>query len=629
MKKRLLSIVLSLCMVLSLLPAVSPMVSAAAPTAVYVGGENVVGGGYWKSDFAGGITQSGANASDYTVHYDSATNTLTLNGANATKSLTHPSNYDAVISADGDLNLELLGNNVLIGRDRPDSGFGVYHYGGTLTISGDGSLNTSAGTTPYLSYGISADHLVINGATITAAGGIDSGQSTGIHALSSMTITDGTVTATGGIDSSQSFGIRANSMAITDSTVTATGGRTKTTSSDDISAGLFSTGSIEISGGSVTVTADNADDYSYGVHAANSVTISGDAVVRATGADATADGGFSYGIAALGSGSPIAISGGSVTAKSGNAPTTRATRNAPNLTGYTGCEWRTSIDDSFSVTPYVWSDSHTYVEFRGFVPVTAITMTNATTIAVDTDLTLAATVAPADATNKTVAWSVTDDGDTNAVITDGVFRADTAGTATVTATVENGVAEGDDYTQNFTITVTKAPSGGSSGSTSGSTADDSADSILDSATGIRAQGVTSGSLTISLLTDTATGRANEVVNAVVYGELLRSVDSEYDVIGAYEIKASGYSGNLILTFPVDARHNGKQYIVKHKTASGTIQTYRGTVLDDKIVISVSELSPFMIAIKDGVLIPETGASGFFDYIIALVQGWFRTVCGRA
>ena len=695
MKKRLLSVLLSLCMVLSLLSAVSPMVSAAAPTAVYVGGVNVVGGGYWKSDLAGGITQSGASESDYTVKYDTASHTLTLNNANATKSLTHPSSYDAVISANGDLNLELLGNNVLIGRDRLDSGFGVYHYGGTLTISGDGSLNTSAGTTPYLSYGISADHLVINGATITAAGGIDSGQSTGIHALSSMTITDGTVTATGGIDSSQSFGIRANSMAITDSTVTATGGRTKTTSSDDISAGLFSTGSIEISGGSVTATADNADDYSYGVHAANSVTISGNAVVRATGADATADGGFSYGIAALGSGSPIAISGGSVTAKSGTAPTTRATRNAPNLTGYTGCEWRTSIDDSFSVTPYVWSDSHTYVEFRGFVPVTAITMTNATTVALDTDLTLAATVAPADATNKTVTWSVTDDGDTNAVITDGVFRADTVGTATVTATVQNGAAQDSDYSQTFDITVTDAPaathtitasagmggtitpsgsvtvsdgadqsfaitpasgylvrdvlvdgasvgavssytftnvtgnhtiaasfraSGGSGNTGGGTSSGDSTDSTLDSATGIRAQGVTSGSLTISLLTDTATGRANEVVNAVVYSELLRSVGSGHAVIGAYEIKASGYSGNLILTFPVDARHNGKQYVVKHKTTSGTIQTYRGTVLDGKIVISVSELSPFMIAITDQVQIPETGAGGFLTCLYkAIVQ----------
>ena len=603
MKKRLLSILLSLCMLLSLLPAVSPMVSAAASTAVYVGGENVVDGGYWVSDGAGGITADGASESNYTVNYEPSTHTLTLNGATITKCFEWSGSYAAAIYANGDLNLKLLGNNNVIGQDFMYS-FGVFQDYGMLTISGSGSLNATGGTAQSLSYGIKGDTIAIYDTTIVADGDTSNQHSFGIGAYGLITITDSTVDATGGlIEGEQKYAG---------------------------STGISSNNKIKISGGCVTAIANNAYYASSAIFGVYGVEISGDAVVRAEAGDVTGSEGDSCGIATNLSNVSIIISGGSVTAQSGAAPTSSAIRTEPDLSEYTGYEWRTSDSGTFSTDAYTWLATDTYVEFRqGFIPVTAITMTNATTVAVNTDLTLTATVAPTNATNKTVSWSVTDRGDTNAVITDGIFRADTVGTATVTATVENGVAEDSDYTQSFTITVTKAPTGGNSGGTSGSTPDDSADSILDSATGIRARGAISGSLTISLLTDTATGRANEVVNPIVYSELMRSVGSGHAVIGAYEIKASGYSGNLILTFPVDARHNGKQYVVKHKTTSGTIQTYRGTVLDGKIVISVSELSPFMIAIKDGVLIPETGAAGFFDYIRALLQGWFHNVWGRA
>jgi|GEM_PF-1700544 len=55
-------------------------------------------------------------------------------------------------------------------------------------------------------------------------------------------------------------------------------------------------------------------------------------------------------------------------------------------------------------------------------------------------LTLSGTVLPADATHKDIKWTVKDAGATGATITDGVFNASVAGTATVTATIENGLA---------------------------------------------------------------------------------------------------------------------------------------------------------------------------------------------
>jgi hypothetical protein len=86
------------------------------------------------------------------------------------------------------------------------------------------------------------------------------------------------------------------------------------------------------------------------------------------------------------------------------------------------------------------------------VPVTNITDVPAT-VTVDDDLTLTGTVAPANATNKTIAWSVKTAGDTGATISGNVFKATSPGTAVVTATIENGKAEGTAYTQDFSITV--------------------------------------------------------------------------------------------------------------------------------------------------------------------------------
>ncbi len=74
-----------------------------------------------------------------------------------------------------------------------------------------------------------------------------------------------------------------------------------------------------------------------------------------------------------------------------------------------------------------------------FIPVAEITMTNAATVEVNTDLALTGTVLPDSATNWAIVWSVADAGGTGAIISGSTFRAATAGTATVKAAIAGGL----------------------------------------------------------------------------------------------------------------------------------------------------------------------------------------------
>ena len=93
-------------------------------------------------------------------------------------------------------------------------------------------------------------------------------------------------------------------------------------------------------------------------------------------------------------------------------------------------------------------------------PITAVTSITGVPNSAEegVDLTLAATVAPDDATNKTIVWSVKDAGQTGATIAAGtnVLKTTAAGTVIVTATIADGRAKGTPYTQDFTIIVGKS-----------------------------------------------------------------------------------------------------------------------------------------------------------------------------
>jgi hypothetical protein len=93
-----------------------------------------------------------------------------------------------------------------------------------------------------------------------------------------------------------------------------------------------------------------------------------------------------------------------------------------------------------------------YLYDRAFVPVADITGIPAGVDA-GVPLPLSWVVIPENATKKTVAWSVSDPGETGAAITGGVFTAAAKGTAKITARITDGLWRKKDFSKSFTITV--------------------------------------------------------------------------------------------------------------------------------------------------------------------------------
>ena len=87
-----------------------------------------------------------------------------------------------------------------------------------------------------------------------------------------------------------------------------------------------------------------------------------------------------------------------------------------------------------------------------FVAVNDITNVPSTTRA-GTSLILTGTVNPANATNKTIVWSVKNQGSTGAEISANVLNTTAEGIVTIMATIANGAVAGD-YKKDFNITVT-------------------------------------------------------------------------------------------------------------------------------------------------------------------------------
>jgi len=86
---------------------------------------------------------------------------------------------------------------------------------------------------------------------------------------------------------------------------------------------------------------------------------------------------------------------------------------------------------------------------ESFVPVTGISGVPSK-IAVG-NYTLTGTVAPANASNKSIEWSVKDAGTTGASISVNTLNTTAEGTVTITATIVGGLSDSEDYAQDFDI----------------------------------------------------------------------------------------------------------------------------------------------------------------------------------
>ena len=181
MKKRILSALLCLCMVMALMPTVA----FAEPTSynLWVGGVKVTSGNA-SNIIGGGITG--------TVTYDDSTKTLTLDNVNIDSVYsfgngvgTDSAGIYVSIDFDGDLTIKLVGENTITGKltDPEISSYGFFSKGFStnLIFDGSGSLNISAadgktGADNSWSVAIYANGGVKVGAqcTITATSGVAS-----------------------------------------------------------------------------------------------------------------------------------------------------------------------------------------------------------------------------------------------------------------------------------------------------------------------------------------------------------------------------------------------------------------------------------------------------------------------
>lgn len=73
-----------------------------------------------------------------------------------------------------------------------------------------------------------------------------------------------------------------------------------------------------------------------------------------------------------------------------------------------------------------------------------------------------------------------------------------------------------------------------------------------------------------------------------------------NVIFAYDLDLYDYShtGNLSLSLPIGSSYNGKEVVIFHKKHDGTFEEFTATVENGTANIEVTELSPFMVALKD-------------------------------
>ena len=84
-------------------------------------------------------------------------------------------------------------------------------------------------------------------------------------------------------------------------------------------------------------------------------------------------------------------------------------------------------------------------------------------------------------------------------------------------------------------------------------------------------------------------------DSTLYGELVGSVKS--DLTLTFDVIVTGtHQFPLTLSFDVGTQYNGRDVIVNHKLANGTINKIETNVVDGKVSFEVNELSPFAIMV---------------------------------
>lgn len=234
MKKKAWACLMALAMVLTMLPGMAVKAEAATSYDLWVGDVEV----------------TSACTSGKGWSYDAKSKTLTLENFECRAKGKTIGRGTGALAVVGDLKLVLKGKNYIENtttkaESKGDNwNCGIY-VTGTITISGDGSLEVSGGE-GYTSHGMSVGSLTVDGGQITSIGK-DAQGSSGIFARTAVTINNGNLTAT------------AN------------------TSTAGTSRGIECNGSVTINGGKVNATAGAASTSSFGIQT-NSMNINAGSV---------------------------------------------------------------------------------------------------------------------------------------------------------------------------------------------------------------------------------------------------------------------------------------------------------------------------------------------------------------
>lgn len=87
----------------------------------------------------------------------------------------------------------------------------------------------------------------------------------------------------------------------------------------------------------------------------------------------------------------------------------------------------------------------------------------------------------------------------------------------------------------------------------------------------------------------------------IYKAMAKELESKglKNILGCYELTAYGTTyDNMKVSFNLGSSYNGKEVQILHKKKDNTYEIFTTTVADGKAEITVSEFSPFMIALSD-------------------------------
>ena len=505
MRKKIVSLCMALTLCLSLLPATALAVAPDGQV-LYVGGVQISSTGYWTTDSDGNVTAStaGETPTDNYISYDAENNVLTLHNATIKNELEFNASIEGGTfisgsaigvfnkSGNAELTISLVGTNTIA-----NVGKGIFVLASSastgssnLTIQGDGSLNASASQTGIwvqsngnnaalcvenAEVTASADGAVKNGVLVQAKDGSDV----------SLTVNGGSLTASVNANIWFQFGSGVSgsgtpTVTVSNNAIVRANGGIANTSSTSIQYGTGNgeNGGIVFDGSAGTVYGSVTLQEDLTVENGQTLTIP-DGASLTTNGKLTVDGGTLTGDVTgdvIYKVTGVSLNTNSLTLEEGGTATLTATITPSNATDQ-NVTWSSSPDNIVTIAPDTTDSKNATVTATGTgtttitvttadggktatcevtvtaatVPVTGVTLSQTQASLyynrTPNTLTLTATVAPANATNKAVTW--TSSNPSVATVENGVVTALACGTAVITA----AAADGRGASASCTVTV--------------------------------------------------------------------------------------------------------------------------------------------------------------------------------